>query len=211
MKIFITLVFLFSITFVARANNYSPEELKQLGDQIRSERLKNEIEASKAKFHFDLQFGYSSPLNSLSNYVNSGLEIGGQVFYSLDQNFNLGIFYTSSSNDLKKYTFINTRFQYYGFAVQYYLPIQYLFLQVKAGFSTLSASAKFFSETYNFRSTKHPFISSIGAGIELPISSVLSFVPLVSYIRSFKCASGTNEEIPSYGFVEGLVALRFNF
>ena len=55
MKIFFLLVFLFSFTFVASANNYSPEELKQLGDQIRTERLKNEIDVGKAKFHLDLQ------------------------------------------------------------------------------------------------------------------------------------------------------------
>ena len=211
MKNFITFVFLFSITFVARANNFTPEELKQLGEQIRNDRLKNEIEVGKTKFHFDLLAGYSSPVDSPSSYIDGGLQIGGQFFYSLGQSFNIGIFYTSSSNDLIKYTFINTRLQYYGIAVQYFLPIQYLFFQVKAGYSTLSASASFLGESYNFRSSKHPFISSAGAGVDLPISSVFSFVPSVGYIRSFKCASGTNEEIPSYGVVEGLAAVRFNF
>lgn len=165
--------------------------------------------ASATSMHADLMVGAAIPTGDIGDAIDTRFGYGANFLVDVTPMMSLGAFVSTNSGEINDIDDLTLRLTYYGLVTHIKMN-QNLFFQGKVGLSSLKvkndAGAGSVSDTYD----ENPFILGAGIGAEFPITMNMSFAPVVSYTHSFKTGDGANE-VDSYGLVEAMAALRFNF
>lgn len=175
-------------------------------------RLSNEgqmARASATSMHADLMVGAAIPTGDLGDSVDTRFAYGADFLVDITPMFALGAFVMTNSGDYSGIDDVSLRLTHYGL-VSHMKMNQNFFLQLKAGLSSLKIKNDRGAGSATATFDENPFILGVGAGMEFPLTANMSFAPLVSYTHSFESGEGASE-VPAYGLVEAVAALRFNF
>jgi hypothetical protein len=185
----------------------------------RKKEVKTEEETSPAAAsamstaHLDLMGGAVIPVGDISDVAKTRFGYGAQFLFAATPQFHIGAFYETSKGEIKNSEDlevpVDLRFSYYGLVGQFYFDST-VYFQLKAGLSSIEASASVSGVNVAFTADEHPLIIGAGLGLNLPMTGALSFAPYAGIIHSFKKGEGTNE-IDAYNMIEVMAALRFNF
>lgn len=192
-------------TLIAASLLMSVSAFAQEGDV----RLSNEgatARASATSMHADLMVGAALPTGDIGDVTDARVGIGADFLVDITPMFALGAFVSTNSGEYADLDDVSMRLTHYGL-VSHMKMTQNFFLQGKLGLSSIEVDSGTGS-TATF--DENPFILGLGAGMEFPITANMSFAPLLSYTHSFESGDGLSE-VPSYGLVEAVAALRFNF
>jgi hypothetical protein len=172
--------------------------------------------AKKSESHVDVFMGLSHPTGNAVSELKSRLGLGAEILFETSNDLTVGAFFSTNTGYLKDYSNYKYTLTYYGLVSQLKLNST-LFLMGRLGLSTISASGTYiyngYNESFSIISSAHPYIISAGAGALFPITKDILFAPHILYTHSLSYTATTNDysSFDSYGLLEMMGALQFNF
>lgn len=165
--------------------------------------------AAGQMFHVEVFGGGAKATGDFGEDLKIRPAYGAQMFVDVTPTISVGAFYSTNVGEVKDFEGLDYRISYYGISARMSMEDN-VFALARIGMSSHKVKLNFMGNSFSAKSEENPVIAAIGFGKEFSITPVISFAPYVNYVQSFETGDAGNT-LASFGIVEAMASLRFNF